>query len=161
MPPSRRESQLQLAVGRPAGIRLALTPAMTSTSRNERLLLGGQGAFYLAAGLWPVVHRSSFERVTGPKTDFWLVRTVGSLLAVMGSTMMLGALRDQSGPETRSLAIGTAGAITAIDAVYVKRGRISPIYLLDAATQLGLMAAWAVTLLGGRKQPRGPFRMVA
>jgi hypothetical protein len=135
---------------------------MTALSPSERLLLGGQGAFYLAAGLWPIVHRSSFERVTGPKADFWLVRTVGSLLAVAGSTMVLGAVRNEASPETRSLAVGTAGAITAVDAVYVKRGRISPIYLLDAAAQLGLVAAWAATLLRGRsRRPEGPFRMVA
>ena len=47
-------------------------------ARTERTLLASQGAFYLAAGLWPIVHRSSFERATGPKTDFWLVRTVGA-----------------------------------------------------------------------------------
>ncbi len=135
---------------------------MPITPRSERLLLAGQGVFYLAAGLWPVFHRSSFERVTGPKVDFWLVRTVGSLLAVMGSTMVLGAVRDEAGPETRSLAIGTAGAITAIDAVYVKRGRISRIYLLDAATQVGLIAAWVTTLLGRRhRKPETPFRLIA
>jgi len=125
------------------------------------MLLFGQGAFYTAAGVWPLVHRSSFEKVTGPKVDFWLVRTVGSLLGVVGATMMLGAARHESGPETRSLAIGTAGAITAIDAVYVRRGRISRIYLLDAATQVGLIAAWVTTLLGRPRRPRGPFRMAA
>jgi hypothetical protein len=134
------------------GIPLAFQAGMNAGIRHERLLLAGQGAFYLTAGLWPVLHRSSFERVTGPKVDFWLVRTVGSLLAVMGSTMLLGAARDQAGPETRSLAIGTAGAITAIDAVYVRRGRISRIYLLDAATQLGLIGAWVTTLLGRRRR---------
>lgn len=133
---------------------------MTGSPRLERLLLLGQGAFYTAAGLWPVVHRSSFEKVTGPKVDFWLVRTVGSLLGVMGSTMMLAAARDKPTAETRSLAIGTAGAITAVEAVYVKKGRISPVYLLDAATQLGLIAAWVTALTGRPRGPRKPFRLV-
>lgn len=28
-----------------------------------------QGAYYLATGVWPLVSRRSFERVTGPRTD--------------------------------------------------------------------------------------------
>jgi hypothetical protein len=127
-------------------------------SRNERMLLGGQGGFYLAAGMWPLLHRSSFERVTGPKTDFWLARTVGALLAVMGAAMLIGAARDEATAETRTLALGTAGAVTAIDAVYVKRGRIAPIYLLDAATQVGLIGAWMATMLRGR--PKRPAHEV-
>ncbi len=34
----------------------------------------------MATGLWPLVHRRSFEAVTGRKTYWWLVNTVGSLL---------------------------------------------------------------------------------
>ncbi len=29
----------------------------------------GQGVFYLATGIWPLVNIQSFEMVTGPKTD--------------------------------------------------------------------------------------------
>jgi hypothetical protein len=41
-----------------------------------RLLLRGQAMFYVITGLWPLVSLGSFERVTGPKTDDWLVHIV-------------------------------------------------------------------------------------
>jgi hypothetical protein len=33
-------------------------------------------------GLWPLVSIGTFQQVTGPKTDLWLVKTVGVLIAV-------------------------------------------------------------------------------
>ncbi len=51
----------------------------------------GQGAFWLAAGVWPLLHYRSFEAVTGPKQDDWLVKTIGGLIAVVGATLLRGA----------------------------------------------------------------------
>ncbi len=51
----------------------------------------GQGAFWLASGAWPLVHYPSFEAVTGPKEDDWLVKTIGGLIAVVGATLLRGA----------------------------------------------------------------------
>ena len=104
-----------------------------------------QGAFYVATGIWPVLHMPSFEAVTGPKTDKWLVRTVGSLIAVAGGVMLQAGRRNRVTPEIRALAVGSAAALTAVDCIYTARGRISPIYLLDAATELGLIAGWRMT----------------
>lgn len=39
--------------------------------------------FYLAAGLWPIVSLHSFEAVTGPEQDDWLVKTIGGLIAAI------------------------------------------------------------------------------
>jgi hypothetical protein len=36
-----------------------------------------QSIYYIATGLWPVFNLRSFERVTGPKTDGWLVKQAG------------------------------------------------------------------------------------
>ena len=125
--------------------------------RAERALLTSQGIFYLATGLWPVLHRSSFERVTGPKTDFWLVRTVGAVLATVGAAMLVGAARGTATPETRVLAVGGAAALATVDVVYAGRGRISKIYLLDAAAELALAAGWlASSLRRGRRGPKPP-----
>ena len=121
----------------------------------ERTLLASQGGFYLATGLWPLVHRSSFERVTGPKVDFWLVRTVGAVLAVMGTAMLVGASRRSASPEARVMAMGAAGALAAVDLVYAGRGRISRVYLADAAVELGLAAGWLASSLR-RMRRRAP-----
>ena len=37
-------------------------------------MLAAQGALYVVTGVWPLLHMASFEAVTGPKTDDWLVR---------------------------------------------------------------------------------------
>jgi len=48
-----------------------------------RALAIGQGLCYPLTGLWPLVSLRSFEKVTGPKADDWLVKTVGALIAVL------------------------------------------------------------------------------
>jgi hypothetical protein len=92
----------------------------------------------------------SFQRVTGPKTDLWLVKTVGGLIAVVGGVLTLAGLRGRVGPETTSLAMGSAAFLSAIDVTYVSKRRISRVYLLDAAAELGLVALWATAL---RRRP--------
>ena len=103
-----------------------------------------QGAFYLATGVWPLLHLGSFEAVTGPKTDDWLVRTVGVLVAVIGFVLLMAVRRGRVTPEIVLLGAGSAAGLAAIDVVYVLAHVISPIYLLDAAAELGLASAWAV-----------------
>jgi hypothetical protein len=42
----------------------------------------------------------------------------------------------------KTLAIGSALSLAAVDVVFFARGRISPVYLLDAAAELVLAAGW-------------------
>jgi hypothetical protein len=103
----------------------------------------GQAAYYAFTGLWPLVDISTFERVTGPKVDRWLVKTVGALVTAVGASLALAARDDLSRPETVSLGAGSALALGTIDVVYVAKRRISPIYLIDAAAQGAIVAGWA------------------
>ena len=57
----------------------------TCTPRHRVVTL--QATYYILTGLWPLVHFSSFELVTGPKTDDWLVRMVGLLVVLIGVTL--------------------------------------------------------------------------
>lgn len=111
-------------------------------SAGERGLAAGQGAFYLATGVWPLLHMPSFEAVTGPKPEGWLVRTVGVLVASVGATLSLAARRGEITPELRLLAGTSAAGLAAIEAWYGGRRRISPVYLADAAVELALAGAW-------------------
>jgi hypothetical protein len=52
------------------------------------------------------------------------------------------------------IGIGTAAALAAIDLVYAPAGRISKIYLLDAAVETGWMLAW----LAPRRESRSRLR---
>jgi hypothetical protein len=102
-----------------------------------------QGAFYLATGVWPLLHMRSFEAVKGEKTDDWLVETVGALLTVGGAVMLMAGLRRRVTPEIALLAAGSAAALTAIDVIYTARRVIRPVNLADAAVEVGLIGAWA------------------
>jgi hypothetical protein len=102
-----------------------------------------QAVFYIATGIWPIVSIRSFEAVTGPKVDRWLVKTVGVLVAIIGSALALASRRLQFPPEVVLVATASAGALATIDAVYVAKRRISPVYLLDAVAEVALAAGWA------------------
>lgn len=93
--------------------------------------------------------RRSFEAVTGAKVDYWLVRTVGGLLSVVGLVLASASLRNRITSEIRWLAIGTSSVLGTISAVYAAKGRIRPIYLLDAAANLGLIASWFLRGVNG------------
>ena len=105
-----------------------------------------QAGYYVVTGVWPLVHRRSFERVTGPKVDFWLVRTVGVLVSAIGAGLALGARRRVSS-ELEATAILAAVGLAAIDVAEVARGRVSPVYLADALLEAALVAYWR----GGRQ----------
>jgi hypothetical protein len=107
-------------------------------------VLEAQGSYYVASGLWAVVDRQGFERVTGRKTDYWLVRTVGLLATAIGLALLTGARDDRPSSQTRVLAVAAGASFTVVDLVYVAKGRISPIYLGDAAFH-GLLAGCALT----------------
>ena len=108
--------------------------------RARRALLA-QGGYFVATGVAPFVSRRAFEAVTGPKREWWLVQTVGGVVTAVGAGIASAALRDRVTPEIRAIALGSAGALAAIDVVHVARGRIAPTYLLDAAVEIGLIAA--------------------
>jgi hypothetical protein len=103
-----------------------------------------QGVFYLATGLWSIIDIESFQIVTGPKTDLWLVRTVGVLVTVIGAVIVSAARRRRITNEIVLLAVGSALGLAAIDLIYALSGRISPIYLADAAVEIGLAGAWGL-----------------
>ena len=115
-------------------------------SKLTRLVLSCQAVYYLVTGIWPVISLRTFEAVTGPKTDDWLVRTVGLLAAVIGATIGVAARRGQRTPELLVLAFGSALAFAAIDLIYALGGVISSIYLADAALQgIGVaLLAWSL-----------------
>jgi sulfite exporter TauE/SafE len=84
----------------------------------------------------------TFEKVTGPKTDHWLVKTIGLLLVVIGLALITGGVRRTITPEMAILGVGTAGALLGIDVFYVSIKKISRIYLLDAVAELILIVGW-------------------
>src|SRR4051812_7497179 len=94
-------------------------PTEGSTSKNLACV---QGSYYLAAGLWPLLNMRSFERVTGPKLERWLVKTVGLLLGVAGTALIVGSRAN----ERRSVAVlglGASASLGAISLIYAAKRR--------------------------------------
>jgi hypothetical protein len=109
---------------------------------GRRAIASVQAAYYLPTATLPFVSRRRFEAMTGPKLEWWLVLTVASQIGVVGAVLAIAARRRPDATEIKLLGAGTAAALGTIDVVYVARRRISPVYLVDAAIQFGLLAAW-------------------
>ncbi|MBI4900715.1 MAG: hypothetical protein HY829_09585 [Actinobacteria bacterium] len=110
----------------------------------RRLALAHAG-LNLFGGIWPLVSMRTFEAVFGPKVDRWLVCTVAGLLTTVGVTQ-LRSRSDEQLELVRVVSMGTSLTLLAVDRANAPRGRISRMYLVDAAFQLAFLAAWAGTL---------------
>ena len=100
-----------------------------------------QAIYYLLTGLWALVAYRSFEAVTGPKREPWLVKTVGLHTVVIAAALAA----DPHGRTAagRRLGIGSAASFAAVAIYYALiRRRIRPIYLADAIVELAFLAAW-------------------
>ncbi len=106
-----------------------------------------QGIYFLVNGIWPILSMRTFLAITGPKTDLWLVKTVGLILAIIGAVLIYAQRTAAINPPVIFLAIGAAASLVMIEIVYVVKRVISPIYLGDAAAELILIAWWAIALL--------------
>jgi glycine/D-amino acid oxidase-like deaminating enzyme/nitrite reductase/ring-hydroxylating ferredoxin subunit len=119
----------------------ALQPTPTRTPRVA------QGAYYVATGLWPVLHLRSFEAVTGRKRNGWIIRALGGAIAAVGTALLTS---DIAAPRRAprlglgaAVALGLAGMYLAV----TRRG--SRAYLAEAAIEAGFAAAW---LAAGRRR---------
>jgi hypothetical protein len=138
-------------------------PAAASPARPQATepALVAFSAYYVATGVLPFVSRRAFEAITGPKREWWLVQTLGALVTVVGAAVGTAALRGRVTPEVRFVAGGSAAALAAIDVVYVARRRISPVYLLDAAVELALLAGVANGRPSSSRRWRTPCRPIS
>jgi hypothetical protein len=101
-----------------------------------------QGIYYLISGVWALVGIRSFQKITGPKEDVWLVKTVGLLVTVVGGVLLSAGLRRETAPEIQALAVGSAVSLGGVGLWYSLRGRISKIYLLDTVAETVLVGLW-------------------
>jgi hypothetical protein len=122
-----------------------------------RTIAGLHTGYLVLTGIWPLVHRRSFETLTGRKTDYWLVRTVGGLALACGLAMGSAVIRGRPSPEIQILA-GAQAVVFVLADLYASKKQ-SRNYLLDVAIQALCLPAW---LGGGRpasqneERPDGP-----
>ena len=104
----------------------------------------------MITGVWPLISMRTFLAVTGPKTDLWLVKTVGLLLAAIGAVLIYAQLAAAVNPPVIFLGIGAAASLALVEIIYVAERVISPIYLGDAVAEIALIVWWAIALLVAR-----------
>lgn len=118
--------------------------------RYASTLRGLYAPYLVATGGWSLVHRRSFERVTGPKDDYWLVQTVGALAIAIGASLGIAARRRTQQPET--VALGAASCIAfGLASVRASQSE-SRVYLGDAILEIAFLAAWLEPLI--KRVPR-------
>lgn len=81
------------------------------------------------------------------------MKTVGVLVIVIGAVLAAGGLRGRPQPEAVALATGSAAALAGIDVYYAARGRISPVYLLDALAEVVFAALIVRRGVSSRRPP--------
>ena len=106
-----------------------------------------QGIYFVVTGIWPLISMNTFLKVTGPKTDLWLVKTVGIILAVIGAVLITAQVNTEINSSILLLAIGSALGLAIVEIVYVAKRVISPVYLGDALVELILIAWWVISTL--------------
>jgi len=106
-----------------------------------------QGIYFFITGVWPIISMKTFLLITGPKTDLWLVKTVGLILAVIGAVLLYAQLTGTVNPPVIFLAVGSAAALALIEFIYVIKRVISPVYLGDAFAEVILIGWWILSIL--------------
>lgn len=104
-----------------------------------RTILIFQTIYYFITGLWPIIDIHSFMMVTGPKTDIWLVKTVGVLICAISISWLAALIQNEIGLPAIILALVSALGLMAIDIHYAFNDVIWNIYLADAVIQVILI----------------------
>jgi len=121
-----------------------LTSDPNTASRFNILLAKGQGAYYLIGGMWPLLHMQSFEAVTGPKDDSWLVRSVAGILVVVGAILVHDAARGDVAKSVRFLAAGVSAVLAIVALFSSLAGFISWLFFFDGLAHMAFALAWAM-----------------
>jgi hypothetical protein len=101
-----------------------------------------QGIYYLVSGLWPIIHIGSFMKVTGPKTDLWLVKTIGAIITAIACVLIFAYANNELSDAIKLLSILSAAAFAIVDFYYPLKGVISKVYMIDGVIQIFLIVAW-------------------
>jgi hypothetical protein len=106
-----------------------------------------QGCYFLITGMWPILGIDSFQKVTGRKTDLWLVKTVGVLVIAIGAGLIAAGIAQRFDPGLIVIAMASALGLLGIDLIYAFKRVISVVYALDAVVEAGFLVWWIMCLI--------------
>lgn len=114
-----------------------------------RILIVVHGAYLLIGGLWPLVHMPSFEAVTGPKAEHWLVRSVAGMLVVIAVVLLVQLRKHRVEASAVVVAMGASLTLGVVGIITAAQGVIDPIYICDGTLHLLFVALWCGAIVNG------------
>lgn len=111
------------------------------------ILLWVQGVYTLLTALWGLADIRSFMRVTGPKTDIWLVKTVSVLLLPITFCFFAALFLNMPFLPVSIVGIMTTAGLAAIDFYYTANRTIKWVYALDGILEILFLLTWIYLLV--------------
>jgi hypothetical protein len=105
-----------------------------------------QAVYYFVTGMWGLIDIKSFMKVTGPKTDLWLVKTVALLLITASFSFAVALATNTSDWPVAVLAVCYSASLAYIDFYYAAKKIISPVYLLDGIIESLFLLVWIIII---------------
>ena len=124
------------------------------TTRNIRWLLIAHASYLCIGGSWPLLHLPSFEAVTGPKVDDFLVRSVAGILLWTAVVLYTQVPKPRFAPSTGSLALGLSLVLGLVAVIGAASGSSRWVYFIDGAIHLGFALAWTWVLVRSKGSER-------
>ena len=127
--------------------------------RWRRWALGGQGVYYVATGLWPLLHFDSFADVVAFQVNPFQAQAFAAVIIVVGLALLEAARREPPGPFPTLLGIAVAGAISVVSLTWLPRlGAASGLWA-DLAVEVAFAVALGVLYPRAQADPtRTPRR---
>jgi hypothetical protein len=120
--------------------------------RLYRFILLIQTLYYFITAAWALVDIDSFIKVTGPKTDIWLVKTVAVLLLAICAAFSTAFIQKIVNSPVVMLAVTCCLVLIIVDCYYVWTKTISKVYLLDAIIEFIVLVLWVFFLVKNSKR---------
>lgn len=121
---------------------IAVRPTNHRIMKLFRVLVFAQSTYLFVTAMWALLHIESFMRVTGPKTDIWLVKTVGALLLPIAACLATYLFIKVDRRPAFVLGCLTALAFISVDFYYALNDVISDIYLADGVVEIIFFVTW-------------------
>jgi hypothetical protein len=121
----------------------------------RRLTIWAQGIYTFITAVWPIVDIDSFMKVTGYKTDVWLVKTVSVLLLAFSIGLLASAFSKRLEFSIAFLALFASAGLTYVDFYYPANDIISNIYMADGVVEVVFVVAWLILLLNKKPAEAG------
>ena len=105
-----------------------------------------EAVYYFVTGMWGLIDIKSFMKVTGPKTDLWLVKTVALLLITASFSFAVALAANTFHWPVAVLAACYNASLAYIDFYYAEKKVISPVYIMDGIVELMFVLTWIMIM---------------